>query len=194
MARSREGTETKLDLEGPHWQFALAIYSQPGVADACLMLQDRLGLDINILLFVTYATTELSMTVTAEDIQAMDAAVQAWRTETVMPLRALRRRLKQRFGPLESEYAEQLRSKVKQTELLAEQIELAMLARWLGQRSGDRAVAEVGLSEVLNRVIAHFVKGTYITPGADALDLDAAVSTVSRAAKCAKATPITSSL
>ena len=193
MARIREGMETKLDLEGPHWQFALAIYSQPGVADACLMLQDRLGLDIDILLFATYATTECSMTVTARDIQAMDAAVQAWRMETVIPLRALRRRLKQRFGPLESDYAEKLRSKVKQTELLAEQIELAMLARWLEQRSGDGASEEVGLSEVLNRVIAHFARGTYITQGADALDVDGAVSTVSLAAKRAKSTPIRSS-
>jgi len=192
MARSREGTETKLDLEGPHWQFALAIYSQPGVADACLMLQDRLGLDINILLFATYATTECSMTVTVQDIQAMDAAVQAWRTEAVTPLRALRRRLKQGFGPLESEYAEMLRSKVKQTELLAEQIELAMLARWLGQRSGHWASEKADLSEVLNRVIAHFAQGTSTTEGAGALDLDGALSTLSLAAKSATSTPIRS--
>jgi uncharacterized protein (TIGR02444 family) len=189
MARIRAGMDTNLDLEGPHWRFALAIYGQPGVADACLMLQDRLGLDVNILLFATYATTECSVTVTAQDIQAMDAAVQAWRTQAVMPLRALRRRLKQGFGPPESEYAEMLRSKVKQTELLAEQIELAMLARWLGQRSGDWASEKVDLSEVLNRVIAHFAKGTYITQGADALDLDGAVSTLSLAAKSAKSTP-----
>ena len=190
MARSREGMDANLDLEGPHWQFALAIYSQPGVADVCLMLQDRLGLDINILLFATYATTACSVTVTAQDIEAMDAAVQAWRTEAVVPLRALRRRLKRRFGQLESEYAEMLRSKVKQTELLAEQIELAILARWLGQRSGrDWASEKVELAEVLNRVIAHFAKGPYRAQGADALDLDGAVSTLSLAAKSASPSP-----
>src|SRR5262245_48868307 len=116
--------DTHLDLDGPHWQFALAIYSQPGVADAWLMLQDRLGLDVNVLLFATYATTQCSRVMTSHDIQAMDAAVQAWRTEAIIPLRGLRRRLKLRFGAIEGEYAEVLRSKVKQTELLAEQIEL----------------------------------------------------------------------
>jgi len=193
MARIPAGMPSDLDLEGPHWRFALAVYGQPGVEDACLMLQDRLDLDVNILLFATYATTECSMTVSAQDIQAMDAAVRAWRMEAVIPLRALRRRLKQRFGPLESEYAQMLRSKVKQTELLAEQIELAMLARWLEQRSGNWSSEEVELSEVLDRVIAHFAKGTYITQGADALDLDGAVSTLSLAAKRAKSTSIKSS-
>ena len=193
MARIRKGMDTDLDLEGPHWRFALAIYSQPGVADACLMLQDYLGLDINILLFATYVTTECNMTVTAQDVEAMDAAVQAWRAETVVPLRALRRRLKQRFGPLESECAELLRSKVKQTELLAEQIELAMLARWLHERSGNWASETVDLSEVLKRVITHFAKGTYITVGAEALDLDGAVSTLNLAAKSAKSSPTRSS-
>src|SRR5215813_6382121 len=148
MARIPEGIGSDLNLEGPHWRFALAIYGQPGVADACLMLQDHLALDINILLFATYATTECGVSVTAQDIQAMDAAVAAWRTEAVMPLRALRRRLKQRFGPPASAYAEMLRSNVKQTELLAEQIEWAILARWLAQRSGHSASEKVDLSEV----------------------------------------------
>src|SRR5262245_39257009 len=189
MARMRQGMDTHLDLEGPHWRFALAIYSQPGVAEICLMLQDRLGLDVNILLFATYATTECSMVVTPQDIQAMDAAVQAWRAEAVIPLRALRRRLKLRFGPGASEYAEVLRSKVKETELLAEQIELAVLAQWLDHRSGDGASEKVDLSEVLTRVITHFAAGACITEGADALDLDAAVSALSLAAKSAKLAP-----
>jgi len=177
--------DTHLDLDGPHWQFALAIYSQPGVADACLMLQDRLGLDVNILLFVTYTTTQCSWVVASHDIQAMDAAVRAWRTEAIIPLRALRRRLKLRFGPIEGEYAEVLRSKVKEAELLAEQIEWAMLAQWFDRRSGNRASVKADLPEVLKRVITHFAQGTYVT-GADALDLDGAISTLSLAAKSAK--------
>src|SRR5262245_11496989 len=189
MARLREGTDTQLQLEGPHWIFALATYNEPGVADTCLILQDRLGLDVNILLFATYAATELRIEVTPQDIQAMDAAVQAWRTEAVIPLRALRRRLKLPSGPIDSDYAEVLRSKVKQTELLAEQIELAMLAQWLEHRSGNAAAETVDLSEVLKRVIRYFAKGTYETQGPDALELDAAVSTLSLAASRASRLP-----
>src|SRR5262245_19659619 len=174
--------DTHLDLDAPHWQFALAIYSRPGVADVCLMLQDRIGLDVNILLFATYATIQCSWVVTSQDIQAMDAAVQAWRTEAIIPLRVLRRRLKLPLGAIEGEYAEVLRSKVKQTELLAEQIEWAMLAQWLDHRSGNRVAEKADLAEVLKRVITYFAEGTYLTE-ADALDLDGAVTTLSLAAK-----------
>ena len=32
------------------WAFSLEFYARPGVAEACLALQDRHGLDVNILL------------------------------------------------------------------------------------------------------------------------------------------------
>jgi len=33
------------------WAFSLALYGKPGVAPALLGLQDRLGVDVNLLLF-----------------------------------------------------------------------------------------------------------------------------------------------
>ena len=37
----------------PFWRFSLRIY--PAVADTCLELQDRFGVDVNVLLFLLFA-------------------------------------------------------------------------------------------------------------------------------------------
>ena len=34
----------------PFWDYSLALYGRPGVEACCLRLQDRLGVDVNLLL------------------------------------------------------------------------------------------------------------------------------------------------
>ncbi|HEY9550471.1 MAG TPA: TIGR02444 family protein, partial [Kiloniellaceae bacterium] len=41
--------------ETPFWQFSGAVYARRGVAEACLALQQRHGLDVNLLLFCAWA-------------------------------------------------------------------------------------------------------------------------------------------
>jgi uncharacterized protein (TIGR02444 family) len=36
--------------DSPFWQFSLELYAAPGVKEACLSLQDELGLDVNLVL------------------------------------------------------------------------------------------------------------------------------------------------
>jgi uncharacterized protein (TIGR02444 family) len=154
------GDDIPLDLDGPHWRFALALYAQPGAADACLHLQDQFGVDVNILLFATFAVAERGIAVTPGDVDGMDAAVKAWRSEAVVPLRAIRRRLKQPLEHAVGAYAEALRTQVKSVELLAEQIEQALLARWLERRNIQPASKDVDLGAVQRTVVAHFGQGT----------------------------------
>lgn len=149
-----------LDLDGAHWRFALGLYGQDGAADACLALQDQLGVDVNILLFALFAASERGMAVTSEDVRSMDAVVQTWREQTVVPLRTMRRRLKQPVGPAGSEYTEVLRPTIKKAELLAEQIEQALLAQWIDRRNGKASPRSADLSAVLRTVIAHFAEGS----------------------------------
>jgi uncharacterized protein (TIGR02444 family) len=33
------------------WDFSLKVYAAAGVADECILLQDRFGIDVNLLLF-----------------------------------------------------------------------------------------------------------------------------------------------
>lgn len=147
---------TSIPLEGPHWTFALELYSQPGVADTCLLLQDRSGVDVNVLLLSLFAAVRRGMTLDAGDLQHMDAAVAPWRDEVVVALRRLRRRMKSGPQPAPSEATENLRTKIKSAELHAEQIAQAVLVQWLDERTRGREPACVDLDRLLRTVIAHF--------------------------------------
>lgn len=80
--------------DNPLWDFALAVYGRPGVPAACLDLQDRLGQDVNVLLFAAWAGMACNADLPAEELGRIDRAVAPWRDEVVRPLRAVRRRAK----------------------------------------------------------------------------------------------------
>jgi uncharacterized protein (TIGR02444 family) len=118
----------------PFWSFSLAFYRKPGVAEACLALQDRHGIDVNLLLAALFAGAS-GMALTTDAWALLDGAVGAYHREVVRPLRAARRALK----PLEgrSPVAAPLRSAVKAAELDAEHLEQLMIEAAL---AGDPAV------------------------------------------------------
>ncbi|QCO15884.1 TIGR02444 family protein [Azospirillum brasilense] len=80
--------------ENPFWDFSLTVYGRPGVPAACLDLQDRLGQDVNVLLFAAWAGMACNADLPAEELGGIDRAVAPWRDEVVRPLRAVRRRAK----------------------------------------------------------------------------------------------------
>ena len=122
-------------LENPLWEFSLVIYAEPGVQEECLTLQERLGLDVNLLLFCAYAGGIEGVRLSAEDLDAAEGVIGGWHREVVRPLRAARRALKT-WGV---EDAQALRSRVKADELKAEQIEQALLWAWSRQHLAGRA-------------------------------------------------------
>lgn len=125
---------SKLDLDGPLWRFALEFYARPSVAEACLTLQDEAGIDVIQLLATIYAELVLHLPLSAEELTELRANAAEWRAATVEPLRAIRRFLKpERAGFPEERHL--LREKVKAAELLAEKIQLALVAEWLGRRA-----------------------------------------------------------
>lgn len=76
------------------WQFSLAIYARPGVAERCLALQDGAGRDVNLLLLALYAGLRLGRRLDAADFAALEEAVADWTAQVTAPLRAVRRALK----------------------------------------------------------------------------------------------------
>src|SRR5690606_38692262 len=64
-----------------HWQFSLAVYTRDGVAEHCLALQSRLGLDVNVLLLMLWAAGQWGDAPTAAQITDADSRINAWRHE-----------------------------------------------------------------------------------------------------------------
>jgi uncharacterized protein (TIGR02444 family) len=111
------------------WTFSLALYGKPGVAAALIGLQDRLGLDVNMLLFCCWAAID-DRRLTAADLAAVEAVAEPWQAEVVRPLRALRRRLKGGFAGLPVDQVEAYRKRLNELEIEGERIaQDAMAAR-----------------------------------------------------------------
>lgn len=123
-----------LEPDGPHWRYALAVYGKEGVARACLRLQDEANVDVNVLLMALHASRRARRAVTDEDIAGADRLISAWREDIVVALREIRGRLKEGPAPAPSPRTEALRTVIKQAELQAEQIEMAVLARHFADR------------------------------------------------------------
>jgi hypothetical protein len=73
----------------------------------------------------------LKRRLSANEVSLLKAEMKRWREETVLPLRALRQRLKTPPVDFPADETEALRNLIKMAELRAEQIQLAMGERWL---------------------------------------------------------------
>jgi uncharacterized protein (TIGR02444 family) len=103
------------------WNFSLGLYGRSGVAPALLSLQDALGLDVNMLVFCCWAGS-IGRALTPADLDAVVAVAEPWQAEVVVPLRALRRRLKGGFPPLPSDRVEAYRKGLSDLEIEGEHI------------------------------------------------------------------------
>src|SRR5262245_31772089 len=114
--------------DGSFWTFTLALYGKPGVAPALIGLQDRLGLDVNMLLYCCWAGADGRL-LSRDDLKAVEAVAEPWQSEVVRPLRALRRRLKGGFPPMPADRIENYRKRVNELEIEGEHIVQNAMAR-----------------------------------------------------------------
>lgn len=105
--------------ENPFWRFSLETYAKPGVAPACLALQDQSDLDVNLLLFCCWAA-RCGRALSQGDLERLEQVSSPWRRNVVVPLRELRRWLKSR--ETEAQVAS-FRAGIKRQELEAERLQ-----------------------------------------------------------------------
>ena len=117
------------------WRFALDFYALPDVSGALIELQDRAGLDVNLILFALWHGLSGRGRLDAQQLAAADQAVGMFRAEIIEPLRMLRRRL----GTGLDADTRQLRETITRVELDAEKIALTRLAGCAGPLGIDRA-------------------------------------------------------
>ncbi len=115
------------------WDWAVAAYARPGVAEACLDLQDSYGQNVPLLLWAVWRGGDVG--------DAVDLAT-LWESEVIGHLRHARRNLK-RFGGYEA-----LRERIKADELDAERTLMTALE---GVMPAPEAPAEARLRAVVAR-------------------------------------------
>jgi uncharacterized protein (TIGR02444 family) len=134
--------DAQTESGSPFWRFSLGFYRQPGVADACIALQDGCGGDVNVLLFFLWLAAA-KRSVPPAVAQAVWAKAGPWRDHVVVPLRALRRRLKDGSSLVERNAAELFRTRIKAVELESERLQQeALFALAAGLATASAATVE----------------------------------------------------
>ena len=85
--------QSLLQLDNDFWRFSLKVYDQEGVANECLELQERHGVNVNVLLFCAWIGTQ-AITLDRKDIEAATQIVLRWDAMVVRPLRIARQEMK----------------------------------------------------------------------------------------------------
>ena len=132
------------------WSWVVAAYGAPGVAEQCLDLQDAHDQNVPLLLWAAWAATQGGVS----DVMASQAAgiARAWSEAAIVPLRSIRRRLKQALSEGDEAPRLALREQVKAIELHAEKVLLEQLAGLSTGADGlpDDLVPTVMLDALLN--------------------------------------------
>ena len=122
--------------ESAFWTFSKDFYDRPGVEAACLALQERHDLDVNLLLFALWLA-DCGVVLDTPSYERATAAVASWQAETTGLLRAVRRQLRYRIdaaepGDIAGKWPDQvtaLRRKILQLELDCEHLAQLALGR-----------------------------------------------------------------
>ena len=133
------------------WDFTLSVYGQEGVSRACIALQDRRGLDVDVMLFCSWLGATGRGALSRGDLDRAWEAIAPWQAEVVTALRAVRRRIKEGFAGAPEEAAKAVGKAVLTREIEAERISLIMLEgttfrpagpdRPAGERAADAAAS-----------------------------------------------------
>jgi uncharacterized protein (TIGR02444 family) len=135
-------------------RFALDVHGVDGVPTACVLLQDRCDVDVNVLLAAAFVGAARRMAFTDRELDGARNRTDRWQHDVVRPLRALRRRLVDGPSPAPNPATTALRERVKAVELDAEMIELDELA---GFAAGLDAPAAPGTADERATAAMHVV-------------------------------------
>ena len=134
----------------PIWDFVLGYYRQQGVSEAAISLQDSAGIDVNMILFLMWVASQ-KRTLAAAEVKTVGDKSIGWQHNVVVPVRAVRRLLKENAPLVEQEAALAFRKKVQALEIEGEQLQLmAMASLSQGLKSSSAASTEAAARENLS--------------------------------------------
>lgn len=103
-------------LDNSFWQFSLGVYQDENVKEACLLFQNREGVNVNLLLlccWLSYAVERIS----ENEFEAACQSVTEWQSLVTQNLRKIRQHLKTMFP---NEWIEQFYQQLLANELSSE--------------------------------------------------------------------------
>lgn len=129
----------RFDREHLFWRFSIQFYGRAGMQDVLLTAQDRYASDVNMLLFALWQAGN-GLEVSSAEFSALNETIANWRDTILLPMRALRRSIKETGEAVRDSYKQ-----AKALELSCERIQQSMMyetARHLAGREVTGDIAE----------------------------------------------------
>ena len=157
---------------GRFWRYSLELYAREGMPQALIALQDRLGADVNLLLYCCWTALSGQGRLSTDDLRRADETIAGWRGDVTLPLRALRNRIKGNPERWALPGASEVRRQVLETEIASERVTQGMLERMeMSPRGGEGGPADARGS------LANYLEVIGVEPAeADRADLEAIVT------------------
>ncbi len=111
------------------WDYSIKLYSDAVVSDACLALQNRLKIDVNLVLFCLWVAASGRENLTENELEEGVKSASGWQSNVVEPLRLLRSYLKSPEDKIDNRLAGDLRRVMADSEIYSERLELLMLEK-----------------------------------------------------------------
>jgi uncharacterized protein (TIGR02444 family) len=139
------------------WSFSLDFYGKQNVAKACLSLQDRRDADVNLLLLAAYLAKK-GHVLDETHLSIADGMTAGWRAAVLQQLRQVRRRLPKFAEDVPEEARKEVKQKILEAELAAEQVAHRLILTRLSASAlptdggSPRQLAEKSLKLYLRRL------------------------------------------
>ena len=117
------------------WKFSLTIYRAPHVEDGLLLMQDRHGLDVNLILLCCWLGGR-GVRLKENSLSLLIKETKPWREKVVEPLRHLRRMIKREIPICANLPTETIRQQIKVVELESEKFQQDILYSMLESLHG----------------------------------------------------------
>ena len=109
--------------DNPFWDFSIEFYGRDGVEERLLLLQEKLHIDVNLVLYCCWAGYIGAPFLTESNIKNLLELIKDWQKLIVKPLRVLRSKLKNNTIIKNNLWSDEVRKKIKLAELDAERLE-----------------------------------------------------------------------
>lgn len=106
----------------------MTLYAKPGVADACLYLQDRYGLNVNCILLCVWTAADGRGALTSVHMATALRRIADWDTQAIGPLREIRRKCRHEPLGVPEFLLQTFTPQIEAAELAAEHVAQLVLA------------------------------------------------------------------
>ncbi len=142
----------------PFWDYSLSLYGKPEVAESCIFLQDKYGLDVNLLLFCLWIAASGRGALEAVEIDDCIRRTGDWREQVIEPLRSIRRVCRDRPLGVPGFLLEIFTPLMHDIELEAEHVEQLVLADTVRHRPAETLADSVRSSDAERNLLTYVAR------------------------------------